>query len=239
MGSRLRKERGNADAGPSPIHLLGGGPGTRRTVYAAIVRDILRRSGKPTPLVAYIGAATDDDRRFAGFMEDLVTAGGPCTFQLVPVLGTRAGGNTARVIIEAADVVLVGGGDVELGMRRLLERNLAGCLREKHDSGTPFFGISAGAILLSLRWVRWRNPDDDGSAELFDCLGLAPVLCDCHGEEDGWAELKALLRLGGDRALGYGIRTAAALRVQANGKVESLCGKIDRFQVQGEEVASL
>jgi putative ABC transport system permease protein len=50
------------------------------------------------------------------------------------------------------------------------------------------------------------------------------VLCDTHGEEDGWAELHALLRLEGKGAVGYGIRTDAAISVSPAGKVEVLYG---------------
>jgi len=223
-------------AGPSPVHLLAGGPGTARNIYRPLLRDVLRLRGRPRPLVAYLGAATDDDRRFAGWMKDLVTAAAPCTFRLAPVVGRRATGGAARRVIEGADVVFVGGGDVELGMRRLLERDLKESLLARHAAGAPFLGISAGAILLARRWVRWRDPDDDGTAELFDCLGVAPFLCDCHGEEDGWAELSALLRLAGDGSLGFGLRSGAAVRVGVGGAVEPICGEVDRFQARGGKV---
>ncbi len=218
----------------STVHLLAGGPGARSD-YRAVVAALLRLPGKPRPLVAYLGAATDDDARFTGWMRALVTSAGTCTFRLAPVAGRAAAGE-GREVIEAADVVLVGGGDVELGMQRLVERELVATLRAKHAGGAPFFGISAGAIMLGRRWVRWRDPDDDGSAEPFDCLGLAPLLCDCHGEEDGWAELEALLRLEGGRATGYGLRAGAAVRVAADGSVVTVCGEVDRLQVRGGKV---
>lgn len=214
---------------PSPVHLLAGSPGGRRDVYRRLVAELLRLPAKPAPLVAYLGAATDDDPRFLGFMEGLVTSAGACTFQLAPVKG-RGAAARARGILEAADLVFVGGGDVDLGMRRLGERDLAGTLKARHAAGVPFFGISAGAIMLCRSWIRWRDPDDDGSAELFDCLGLAPVLCDCHGEDDGWAELQALLRLAGGGAPGHGLRAGAAIRVEPGGAAEVVCGEVDRFQ---------
>ncbi len=221
----------------SPIHLLAGSPGSRRNVYGPLIADLLRRTGKPAPLVGYLGAATDDDPRFLGWMEGLVTSAGPCEFRLAPVRGRKAaGGAAARAVLEDADVVFVGGGDVELGMARVAERDLAPTLRARHAAGAPVFGISAGAILLCPRWIRWRDPDDDASAELFDCLGLAPILCDCHGEEDGWGELKALLRLAGGRAVGHGLRAGAAVRVGAGGEVETVLGEVDRFRVRGGKV---
>jgi hypothetical protein len=221
---------------PRPVLLLAGGPGTARTVYRPLLEEALRLPGRPRPLVAYLGAATDDDARFAGWMKDLVTAAGPCTFRLAPVAGRRARGGAARAVIEEADLVFVGGGDVDLGMQRLGEHDLASSLRARHAGGAPFVGISAGAILLARRWVRWRDPEDDGTAEPFDCLGIAPILCDCHGEEDGWGELAALLRLAGGRSEGYGLRSGAAVRVGPGGEVERACGEVDHFDVRDGQV---
>jgi putative intracellular protease/amidase len=219
-----------------PIHLLAGSPGARRNVYGPLLAELLTATGKPLPTVGYLGAATDDDPRFLGWMEALLAAGGPCRMRLAPVKGPKVAGGAARAVLEAADLIFVGGGDVELGMRRVEERDLAGTLRAGHAAGVPVFGISAGAIMLSREWIRWPDPDDDGSAERFPCLGLAPVRIDCHGEEDGWAELQALLRLAGGRAVAHGLRAGAAVRVAGEDAVEVVLGTIDRFQVKGGDV---
>jgi hypothetical protein len=224
---------------PLAIHLLAGSPGSRRNVYGSLITGLLQATGKPRPVVGYLGAATDDDPRFLGWMEGLLGAGGPCTFQLAPVKGRKAAGGAARRILEDADLVFVGGGDVELGMKRVEERDLAEVLRRKHAAGASVFGISAGAIMLSREWVRWRDPDDDASAERFECLGLAPVRIDCHGEEDGWMELHALLRLAGARAVGHGLRAGSAVRVAADGAVRVVLGEVDRFEVRGGEVVAV
>jgi len=50
--------------------------------------------------------------------------------------------------------------------------------------------------MLSKEWIRWRDPDDDATAEFFPCLGIAPLICDTHGEQDGWEELQALFKTG-------------------------------------------
>lgn len=225
-------------AKPGPVFLLAGGPGARGDIYGPLLREILGLPGKRSPRVAYLGAATDDDPRFAGFMERLVTSAGACTLALAPVVGRKAAGGAARAVIEDADLVFLGGGDVELGMRRLAERDLVEALRAKHAGGAPFLGVSAGAILLARRWVRWSDPEDDASAERFDCLGLAPLLCDCHGEDDGWAELRALLALEGEGAHGDGIRSGAALRVGADGTATPACGTVDRLVVRDGEIVA-
>src|SRR5208283_1309482 len=95
--------------------------------------------------------------------------------------------------------------------------------------GKPFFGISAGSIMLAREWVRWRDPDDVTTAELFPCLGLADILCDTHDEKAGWEELQAALALKKDGALGYGIATGTGVIVFPDGRVEGLGGPVCRY----------
>jgi hypothetical protein len=83
--------------------------------------------------------------------------------------------------------------------------------------------------MLAKSWVRWKDPDDDSSAELFSCLGLAPIICDTHGEQDNWEELKAALKLSEDGEKGYGIVSGTAIKVYPNGKVEALGGAVNQF----------
>ncbi len=92
-------------------------------------------------------------------------------------------------------MVFISGGDVEAGMEVLEERQILPFLRELFERGKPFFGSSAGSIMLGRQWVRWEDPDDDATANLFPCMGFAPIVCDTHGEAEGWEELRALLRL--------------------------------------------
>jgi hypothetical protein len=86
--------------------------------------------------------------------------------------------------------------------------------------------LSVGSIMLARQWIRWRDPDDEASSELFDCLGFAPVLCDTHGEAEGWEELKALLTLSPTGAIGHGIASGTAIVVEPDGAVSALGGVV-------------
>lgn len=213
----------------APLVLLAGGPGSGQGLYPALLGDLLQSTGKTAPRVAYVGVASDDDPRFLKFMRSLFPSGA-CELELAPLAGRKPKLAKAREVVERADLVFLGGGDVDLGMRRLTEGGAADLLKEKRAAGAPFAGVSAGAILLCRRWIRWRDPDDDASAELFDCLGLAPLYCDTHGEEDGWGELRALLRLLPHRAQGFGIRSGAAARVDPEGGLTVLAGEVDELR---------
>jgi len=213
----------------APVFLLAGGRETKPGTYGKLLARIYRLTGKPRPRIAYLGAANDDDPRFLEFMGPLLDSGGPCDFELAPLAGRKGSAERARRVVDAADLVFVGGGDVERGMHWLHERDLVGCLAKKHAGGAPFFGASAGSIMLCREWVRWRDPDDDATAERFACLGFADVVCDTHCEEDDWEELKALLELQGKGAVGFGIRSGAAIQVSPDGVVEVVAGRVDRL----------
>jgi cyanophycinase-like exopeptidase len=141
---------------------------------------------------------------------------------LAPLAGRRGKLEKARAILESADMVFISGGDVEAGMEVLEERQILPFLHELFERGKPFFGSSAGSIMLGRQWVRWEDPDDDATASLFPCMGLAPIVCDTHGEAEGWEELRTLLWLTQEGTVGYGIPTGAGLRVCPDGTVEAL-----------------
>jgi hypothetical protein len=66
--------------------------------------------------------------------------------------------------------------------------------------------------MLCRNWMHWRDPDDDDTAELLDCLGFAPPLCDVHAEEDNWVEMKRLLGFFPQGTIGYVIPVNSAGR---------------------------
>ena len=87
--------------------------------------------------------------------------------------------------------------------------------------------------MLCRNWMHWRDPDDDDTAELLDCLGFAPLLCDVHAEEDDWVEMKRLLSLFPQGTTGYGITAEGALRVAPDGKITSIGYEPVRFIKKG------
>jgi len=55
------------------------------------------------------------------------------------------------------DLVFVGGGDVEAGMDVLRDAGLLDDFHKAADRGAVFAAMSAGAIMLGKRWIRWRT----------------------------------------------------------------------------------
>jgi cyanophycinase-like exopeptidase len=219
------------------IYLMAGGRGARATDL--VMKAIFKELAKPNPAIAYIGAASGDDRNFFGFIGEMIKRGGDCSLTQVMLTAKKADLNKAKDILSAADAVFMSGGDVEAGMQVLQDKQIDGYFKELYQSGKLFFGASAGSIMLADQWVRWTDPDDDNSAELFPCLGIAPVLCDTHSEGDHWEELQSAIKLNQPGMTGYGIATNSCLKVSPAGELEALGGPVARYSRQNEQVNAL
>jgi peptidase E len=219
-----------ASAHLPPVFLLAGGHWRRGKLADPLLHRILAGRFARPPAVAYLGAASGDDPQFFHGIETWLRSGGTGRVRLAPTADPRANESETRRILNGADIVFVSGGDVEAGMRLLAERHLTPFLRHLHKSGKLFVGISAGSIMLCRSWVRWRDPADDDTAESFECLGLAPIVCDTHAEGDDWVELRALLRLNPEGVTGYGIPTGGGLEVTADGTLRELGHGVTRIE---------
>jgi cyanophycinase-like exopeptidase len=214
---------------PKPVYLIAGGPSKREPGPDPILQEALLLAAVKSPAVAYIGAASGDNVLFRRMIARLLCEAGAGDVKLVPLCGSRSDAQKARSIIENCHIVFLSGGDVEAGKRVLEKHHLIDFLQSQYSQGKPFFGISAGSIMLAKSWVRWKNPDIESSAELFPCLGFAKVHCDTHGEEDGWEELHALTCLIPDGSMSYGIPSGAALIAYPDASVRALGGEVHRF----------
>ncbi len=223
-----------------PTYLIAGGRGRERLRGPdPLAQEFIRRTGLRRPRVAYIGAASGDNPAFRLLIGGILKKAGAGTVSLAPLCGKRGSAAAAQEVLAAADIVFVSGGDVEEGMKVLEEKGIVPFLRQLHAAGKPFFGISAGSIMLARAWVRWTDPGDDATAELFPCLGFAPVICDTHGEADDWTELKAALALKPVGAVGYGIVSGTALVVEKDGSLGARGGEVHVFKRRKTGVAQL
>lgn len=221
------------------LRLVGGGPGTvlamRRHFKAAL------EGLRPRPLVAYVGVATSDNRGFYSMIRGAMGLVG-ARMKLARIASPRAPLSEARALLEDCDLVFMSGGDVDHGMKVLHERDMAKPLVALARAGKPMLGISAGSLMMGRDWVRFPD-DDEARAELFPCLGLAPVHVDAHSEDDGWSELRTLVRLlharGDASPVGHGLTRKGGLHVGVEGgevTLEAMGTPIPRIVVRGGKV---
>ena len=217
-----------------PVYLLAGGSSSIKPGRPdPLIQAALRQSGVDNPSVAYIGAASNDNASFLTMISRLLRKAGASQVRLAPLCGRRADPKEARDVISACDLVFMSGGDVEAGIEVLRTAGIIEFLQDQYQEGKPFFGASAGSIMLADSWVRWRDSDDDSGAELFPCLGIARICCDTHGEEDLWEELRVLTGLIPDETVTYGIPSGTALVSNPDGSVQAVNGEVHRFIRRG------
>ena len=150
----------------------------------------------------------------------------------------------AREALERVNCVFVGGGDVEAGMDVLQRAKLVADLRAAAVRGVVFAGMSAGAIMLGERWIRWPRPDaGDDEAETYECLGVARCSLDTHGEGDKWAETRSFASVRarelGRKARAYGIPSGGALIVGSGGKMRARGEPVTVFAANPRQTAKI
>ena len=212
-----------------PVYLLAGGRPRNPQTFNPLFQAVFKEAGKEHPTVAYVGAASNENKAFFLMMSAMLKGVGAGKIRQAVLVPEKADVKKAQDVLESSDIVYISGGDVEHGMQVVQQRNMLDFLVGLYRQGKPFFGVSAGSIMLAKEWIRWRDPEDDKTAEVFPCLGIAPVICDTHGEAEGWEELQALLALERDNTTGYGIVSGTAMKVFPDGKIEALGGAIHQY----------
>jgi len=217
-------------AAQQPIYLFAGGRGKAIPSTFANFRKVIKSIGKAKPVIAYVGVASLKDNWLIYFiLSSYLKVGCNCRIIRAVIAPRNANLQKAKEILKKADAVFISGGWVEAGMQALKEKNMVEFFQDLARQGKLFIGGSAGSILMAKEWVRWRNPKDDASAELFPCLGLVPFICDTHAEMDDWVELKTALQLEKSDIMGYGITSGAYLKIYPDGRLEAEVGSVARY----------
>ena len=166
------------------------------------LQEVLKNSEAKRPSVAYVGASNGDNVDFYGsiFQPAMHQAhAGDC--RLVP----RYPNPDILEFFKAADVVLLAGGDVELGWRSFEENGFEQLIREQFLAGVLLVGISAGAVQLG-RGGLWRE-----SSALLSTFGLLPFYVGAHEEHNDWTSLRTVISLAGNHSCGIGIPSGGAI----------------------------
>jgi cyanophycinase-like exopeptidase len=208
-----------------PTLLIAGHRGSRHFGTHPFLTEAVRITGRKKPLAVYIGAANGDDRTFGAALSRLVTTAGAGKIVWPKLAGRKREVALAHEALRTADVVLLGGGDVEAGIEALRDAGLIADLRAAAERGTVFVGMSAGAIMLGERWIHWPNEANDTDAHTYECLSIAPCSLDTHGEGDDWREARSFAAVRarelGAKARAYAVPSGGALVVDTDGRFEA------------------
>jgi peptidase E len=227
-----------------PVTLIAGEFGSPHFGTRPHLEAAMQLTRKAAPKALYLGVASGDDATFGTALCALLGAAGAVDV-FWPKLAKRSRDKSvARKALDRVDFVFVGGGDVEAGMNVLRRAQLIAPLRAAAARGVVFAGMSAGAIMLGERWIRWPRADaTDDEAETYECLGVAPCSLDTHGERDDWGEARSFAavcaRERERKARAYGIPSGGALIVGSSGKMRARGEPVPVFAASPRQTAKI
>ncbi|MBQ7043522.1 MAG: Type 1 glutamine amidotransferase-like domain-containing protein [Clostridia bacterium] len=183
-----------------------------------ILEYIASCAKKDNPSVLFLPTAGFDDIEGDEHIRDIFLGYG-CSFDYLFLTDKALTKDSIRNKILSADVIYVGGGNVEFMMNTWNETGASDALREAYEKGIIMSGYSAGAVC-------WFNEgyDDCGPDRSFifcDCLGILPYSACPHFEGNGWYNFKDEIKT---RPMsGIGIENGAAL-IFEDGKFSTMHG---------------
>jgi hypothetical protein len=136
-----------------------------------------------------------------------------------------------RRFLEEADLVLLAGGDVELGWQVFERNGLKDLLLKKRYDGGILIGVSAGAVQLGLGAL--TNAPQPKKLDLF---GFAPFYIGAHEEKEEWWNLRALVNLSRSEVRGIGIPAGGGAIYWPDGTLEPIHHALTEVVKEDERV---
>jgi len=164
-------------ADSQPLFLNEGG----ESLLSRIKADI----NKSTIKAAYVGASNCDEPAFYGIFTEAMNAAGIDDLRMISAFFEPED----KAFFADADIILLAGGDVDLGWKTFQAVGLEDAIRERHQAGATLIGVSAGAIQLGM--FAFKNSSQKN--EPFNTLQMIPLCIGAHEEASEWENLKALI----------------------------------------------
>jgi peptidase E len=147
------------------------------------------------PKAAYLGASNGDAPEFYELFVAAMAEIGIRDTRMIPSRPE----SEDWAYLRSAHLILLAGGDVELGWKAFEAAGLPAKLLERYYAGAVLIGVSAGAVQLGLKGFR-----EDGSQGLFDTFKAVPFVVDAH-DEPSWSRLLYAVPRAGEHARGFGV----------------------------------
>ena len=164
----------------------------RRENDQLLLQGVLQQGAR----AAYIGASNGDNPDFYAIFVAAMEGAGIFDCRMIPSAVSEAD----LTFLNDADILLLAGGDVELGWRTFLSNGLSNHIVRRYFEGATLIGVSAGAVQLGLGGLA-----ADGS--LIETFKLVPFIIGAHEESDNWKTTTDLLRLSPTNTRAIGLPT--------------------------------
>lgn len=168
------------------------------------LHSILNHLDHPNPLAVYVGASNGDLPEFYEIFQ-----AGMQNLGIHRCAHVRAEfTNSDRDALEAADLILLAGGDPLLGWTAMKTTGMLDLIKQKYETGCVLLGTSAGAIHLSDAYF------DTTSQKYLPMLQLAPYVIDVHDEKNDWQAFKSALTYSEKEQVAIGIPSGVGVKYE-------------------------
>ena len=197
---------------------------------ALFLRSVLNFIDAAAPSAAYIGAANGDQ---AAFYEIFVAAmEGIGIRRCHQIRADFPDGQ--RQQLEAANVIVLAGGDVKTGWDIIVETGMREVIQRRYSEGAVLIGVSAGAVQLGTGALQ---ADTGGEHSLLPMLRIVPFVIDAHAEKTGWDQLRTAVALQGGPEQGIGIPTGGAVIYHPDHSLEPVRHSFAQFTRREEQLS--
>ena len=195
-----------------------------------LLEGVVAGHADQAPAAAYIGASNGDREEFYSIFVAAMDAVGITDRRMI-----RASFDSEdRAFMERAQLVLLAGGDVQLGWNTFEKTGMKELILERYAQGATLVGISAGAVQLGRQTV--FNTEESASLQLIDVFNLVPAIIDVHDEQHEWARLSRTIHMLEGTVSGIGIPTGGGIVAHPDGTLEALRRPADEFSWNGTRV---
>ena len=166
-----------------------------------------------TPRAAYVGASNGDQQEFYSLFVAALETMGVSDCRMVPSQPSRED----ILFVEEADLILLAGGDVELGWRVFEQNGIKELVLRRRYDGAILMGVSAGAVQLGLGFL-----SNSAQPKELHTFRMAPFYVGAHDEGNDWWDLRALVNLSPSDVRAVGIPAGAGAVYYPEGALEPI-----------------
>ena len=185
---------------PKPIHLFADSQLLFWRENGTLFLDSVRSLIGDQPRAAYIGASNGDNPDYYPIFKAAMEGIGIDNCRMILSAFTA----DDEAFLNKADIILLAGGDVEMGWNVISQNGVKEAVIKKYYEGAVLIGVSAGAVQLGL--FGW-NDSAPSLANLIDTFKLVPFIVGVHDENRQWQQLQQSVGL-----MGGSLRTVSEYR---------------------------
>ncbi|HKV93671.1 MAG TPA: Type 1 glutamine amidotransferase-like domain-containing protein [Candidatus Angelobacter sp.] len=176
---------------------------------------------------AYIGASNHDQREFYDLFVAAMELMGISNCRMIPAQLK----DEDKAFLQQAELLLLAGGNVELGWSVFESNGLKDLIPQKRYDGCTLIGVSAGAVQLGLGTL-----SEDPQPKKVELFRFAPFYVGAHDEKNEWWDLRALVNLSQSEVRGIGIPAGGGAIYWPDGTLEPLRRPLTEFMKEGDQV---